>query len=571
MNKKAHYLIILPSAIVFFTLFASRKISSVVIAFLAGLILGVGECVYLQKNKTQDNRWQPIVSAFVGLFVCYLAVEYFYNIWISSTDLMRKLVTRVFPDYGQGLLIISIFIGLIAFPFAFYLVSIILHYIICIIDYKKLKLVFWENISIASVLKKAGILFLNISIAAFIGTLLLVAVYKLPVSQINDNVKVSANTIKTEGTYPRLSNRFTSQLDNFTESIMLLETANNTVSSPLVDAMNVPRGCIEEEKPVAVLTAHYIDEIEFDGIINYSRYWHGYLIFLKPLFLFFNYNNIRIINGITQVLLVIVTGYLLYRRGLKYAVIPYILSYCMLMPVALAKSFQFSSCFYVFTIGCIVLLLLPKEKLKEKSYLVFLYCGVLTAYFDLLTYPIATFGVPMVFCLLLEETESTESKLSHIIKSGLIWCIGFGCMWVAKWIIGSVITGNNVMADALARVAMRTSNESVNGETHYGVFKCEKKNYRAFFTTPVTLLVAANTAYLIIRNIKDNHYTIENLLRILFPFLLVSLAPIVWYAFTTNHSTIHVWFTNKACITSLLAILFGLVCLLQSQNKGQQE
>ncbi len=571
MNKRACYLFVIPSAIAFFILWASGKTSSLVIAFLVGLLFGVGEYIYLQRNKEQIHRRQYLVSAIIGLIVCYLAARSFYNIWIPSINFMRNLVTKVFSDYVQGLLITSTVIGLIAFPFVFNIVSIILPYIIRffgVIDYKKLKLEFVENASIVTTLKKVGIILLNILSAAFVGTLLLAAVYRLPVDQINNNVKASANTIRSEGTYPCLSELFTSRLDNFTDSIMLLEAANDTEISPLIDAMNAPRGHIEEKLPDAVLTAHYIDGIEFDRIIHYPRYWHGYLIFLKPLFLFLNYDTVRIINGIIQAFLVIVTGYLLYKKGLKSAVIPYVLSYCMLMPIALAKAFQFSSCFYVFTIGCISLLLLPEEKLKEKSYLVFLYCGILAAFFDLLTYPLATFGVPMIFWLLLDGVDSTESKISRMIKYGLVWCVGFGCMWAAKWIIGSIITGNNVIADGLARVAMRTSNESVDGAVQYGVLECEVKNFKAFFTTPVTVLVVVNTVYLIIRNIKVNHYTIGNMLRVLFPFLLVSLAPIVWYAFATNHSMIHAWFTNKVCIISLLAIMFGLTCLLQSQKRN---
>jgi hypothetical protein len=86
----------------------------------------------------------------------------------------------------------------------------------------------------------------------------------------------------------------------------------------------------------------------------------------------------------------------------------------------------------------------------------------------------------MVFFLLLTGTDSAESKISNIIKNGIIWCVGFAGMWVAKWIIGSVITGNNVIVDGLTRVAIRTSSESVDGAVQYGIFDCELKNLKAF-------------------------------------------------------------------------------------------
>ena len=62
--------------------------------------------------------------------------------------------------------------------------------------------------------------------------------------------------------------------------------------------------------------------------------------------------------------------------------------------------------------------------------------------------------------------------------------------------------------------------------------------------------------------------TIRDYVRTLFPFLLTGLAPVAWYAFATNHSVIHYWFTNKACVVSFLGIVFGLVCLLQTKEKA---
>lgn len=48
-------------------------------------------------------------------------------------------------------------------------------------------------------------------------------------------------------------------------------------------------------------------------------------------------------------------------------------------------------------------------------------------------------------------------------------------------------------------------------------------------------------------------------------YIVVSLAPLIWYAFATNHSQIHAWFTNKACAVSVMAICFALI---QVTNKS---
>ncbi len=428
-----------------------------------------------------------------------------------------------------------------------------------IFDFDKFKEELLNNISVVLVKKTSLAIIVHLILAALTGALLLTGAYMLPVNQIDYHVRISADIIEEEGSYPRLSEIFTSQLDNYTDSIMLLEAANNSVISPLIDAMNAPRGYIEEHRPNEVLTAHYIDEVEFDRTITYPRYWHGYQIFLKPLLTIVDYSTIRIINGIVQLIFVILTCYLLVRKKQKKAIIPYMLSYGMLMPLALAKSLQFSTCFYVFTVGCIFMLILPANKWKEKSCFIFLYCGILTAYFDLLTYPITTFGVPMIFYLLLAETDSPESKIRAIIQNGLFWCIGFGCMWAGKWVIGSLITGNNVILDGVEKVISRTSTTSADGSVKYGLIACEIQNYKTFFTTPVSIGVVLYIGSSIFKCFKDTRCSFKHAVRTLLPFILTGFAPIVWYAFATNHSSIHFWFTNKACIVSLMAILFGLV------------
>ena len=357
----------------------------------------------------------------------------------------------------------------------------------------------------------------------------------------------------------------TSKVDNYTDSIMLLEAASASSGSAMNDAMNVPRGDIGELDPYDTIVSHYVDGNAYDETITYSRYWHGYLIFLKPLLQFLDYRAIRIINGIVQAITVLATCFLLYKKGHKKAVVPYFLSFLMLMPVAMAKAFQYSTCFYTFAFGCIALLLLKDEKRRKAAGLVFLWCGIATAYFDLLTYPISTFGVPMMFYLLLADKEDTESKLSQIVRNAIYWCIGLGAMWFSKWTIVTIITGENKFTDALGKVAERTSTVSEEGES-YSFYSAEIRNFGAFFLTPVTILAAILIIYMICKLLKKN-LTVRDYVRTLFPFLLTGLAPVAWYAFATNHSVIHYWFTNKGCVVTFLGIVFGLVCLLQTKEK----
>lgn len=111
-----------------------------------------------------------------------------------------------------------------------------------------------------------------------------------------------AEVLEQEGVFPSLTKLCTSQLDNWTDSTMLLNAAYAGDESTIDKAMMVYCRRIEEKNPYESLIEEYING-ETDTYVNsYGRYWHGYLVFLKPLLCIFNYRNIRQINFCIQFL-----------------------------------------------------------------------------------------------------------------------------------------------------------------------------------------------------------------------------------------------------------------------------
>ena len=77
----------------------------------------------------------------------------------------------------------------------------------------------------------------RIILAAMVAVVLMVLTYSIPTEKIKDNVIQSATTFEIEGTYPVLSSSFTSQLDNWTDSIILLESSYEGEYSVLEKAL----------------------------------------------------------------------------------------------------------------------------------------------------------------------------------------------------------------------------------------------------------------------------------------------------------------------------------------------
>lgn len=398
--------------------------------------------------------------------------------------------------------------------------------------------------------------------SALAALLLMCAAYSIPLKPIDDHAREAAAVVQDEGTYPKLFPWCTSQLDNWVDSLKIqLASYNKQGGSSVEKALkNYAGGFNGVSDPRAVLSEHYLNGIDYDMEWSYSRYWHGYLVVLKPLLYFFSYSKIRIMNGIVQVALFFLICLLMCRRKHKELIIPWLLTYLMMMPMALAKSLQFSPCFYIMSLSLASLLLLNGE---NRACWVFLITGMLTSFFDLLTYPAATFGVPAVLYTALYAKEINAKTIAKQIKNGVFWVAGYGGLWLSKWIMGNLLTDRDVIGDALRELGIRTGKLSEDGSRIYGIRACLSDNLKAFFHTPASWLVLFFCVGLLILAVYRlvHHSTLD--IKPLIYYCLIILIPFLWYVTARNHSAIHYWFTNKALSITVFSLMCGLVHVLR--------
>ena len=406
----------------------------------------------------------------------------------------------------------------------------------------------------------------HILLAAAVGTLALWGAFALPDGSVDTHINESASVFAEEGTYPYIFSWCTSQLDNTTDAAMMLESLNVTEGNALRRAMLVPHLMCDSDVANVTLVNHYVGGKDFTGSFILPRYWHGYQIWLKPLLSLVNYQMIRILNGILQGCLIAGICWLLYRRKRSELILPMILIYGMLMPVTLAMSMQFSSAFYLAMLSVLALLL---NKDKGKIPYIFLYAGIATAFFDYLTYPAATFGIPAVlYCALTGEKDLRKTFVS-LIRFGICWGLGYAGMWAMKWVIASWITGVDVISDARNQAMYRMSDSYEGFVIHY--FHCAKMCAWFFIRTPFTIPVVLYCGWMIVKIIlqrKKDALLKERLLSVI-PFFLLALVPFAWYAVTKNHTYNHLFFTNKAVSVSVLAGMVWLTGLAYRPDRTE--
>lgn len=383
------------------------------------------------------------------------------------------------------------------------------------------------------------------------GFFLLILVYLIPIESIDKHVSESVLILQEEGVFPVLTEFCTSQLDNWTDSTMLAKAAYAGEESTFNKALIVYSDRVEGINPCESLVERYENGNCDTYKEAYPRYWHGYLLLLKPLLFMMNYSSIRVLNGIVQTLLSICVGYILYRNNLKKYIIPYFTAICLIMPVATAKSLQFSSIFYIFSIATIILVAnYAKWKDTLALFWFFMIVGIFTSYFDFLTYPLATFGVPFVFLLCLKGKETLWTDLLTFMKALFFWGVGYAGMWAGKWILASLFSEYNVIADALQTLLFRTSATNESG-VHCSVLHVWNINICAFVKNPIMGIAFIFIIVTFIQIWKKGK--IKKLWEMSLRYGVVIVLPLIWYVVTRNHSWPHYFFTYKALMVSALA------------------
>ena len=148
-----------------------------------------------------------------------------------------------------------------------------------------------------------------------VGYLLLVLVYSISTERMQEEMRESVRIFVTEtGAYTPAGK----QLDNFTDSLMLLTASHPNGENPWKDAIRVPQFRSNDMEPTQLLIDMFSVQETEKQEVSYGRYWHGFLIFLKPLLAVFSYSQIRDILSMVQIGLFMVIVLLLAKKEKYY-------------------------------------------------------------------------------------------------------------------------------------------------------------------------------------------------------------------------------------------------------------
>lgn len=399
-----------------------------------------------------------------------------------------------------------------------------------------------------------------------VGTILLVGVHFLPMGRIMKNVNNSIDLFRSEETYKKVIYGYdNTQLDNYTDALMIQNASYDGKENVIDKAMSTYRYLNHKDQRISLIKQ---SENQKKKKMTYERYWHGYLVILKPMLMLFSYNDLRIVNTALQLLLVTGIVYLLIKKNKGIYVLPYIISIIAISPITIVQSLQFSTILYISNISMIIMLLF-NDKLKEKRRYMyfFLIIGMSTSYFDFLTYPLATLGMPIVLYFILNSSKDLVENIKFIICISIIWGIGYVGMWIGKLIIGSILVNRNFFTSAIEKFKYRSSFDVTYKKIT--IFEVIKINLKHILIKPYIVLALLLIVYVIYKMIAGKFKFTKEKWLALIPYMIISIMPFVWYVVASNHSYIHSWFTYRDLMITIFALSSYIAYLFEKDKYGK--
>ena len=374
----------------------------------------------------------------------------------------------------------------------------------------------------------------------------------VPDKPVQRNIARSLSPFMHQGDYPyAIFEKQGCKMDNFTDALILNIAYNISTDSLKTSLFRNPY--------------HYTDiymNVNLENTIKqsesqtryYPRYWHGSSFLLRFLLLLGNYEHIRQLFYAVSMVLLLILASLIYREAAPPYMVGFFSGFVLLHGFVTQMSIQF---FPVLAITFVASIAICRKWKDFSSVCMTLFvAGSFTAFFDLLTTPLLTLGLPLLLYFILNRNnEQTWMRtFGETAELSVTWIVGYTVTWATKWGISTLVTGRNVFLDAAGSVMYRS--HRVDGYSRWDALAVNLQQLN--FPLILALVVAAAILALLFFNKRN--------IKTALLCLITATSPYVWYFAIANHSQQHFWFTYRLQMIAISGVVLFFICLTDWQK-----
>ena len=413
--------------------------------------------------------------------------------------------------------------------------------------------------------------------------LFLIGVSKIPQDSVRENMCESADYLCEKPVFFHGAESVEdSWIDRYADSITLNIAWNlgegDTLTSVMLTEWNTSE--YYDENTCFYATVNGMD-YEGSEITQYLRYWHGSAAMIRFMHLFFNLKQIYIFNGILMGALALVLIFLFVKRKLWDCIIALAAGLAATSVWFVPMSLEYTWVYIITLAVMIAVVLLSKKDIKFSIGAVFV-GAMLINYFDFLSAETLSLTVPLLLMMRLHFGErkskniSSKAKIFTAVKCAIAWGAGYVLTWLCKWGMAAVILKENVMPYVSEHVAERLGAGDNSGidESSPVLFVLHAliRNIKSLFplgygilgvvATIILVIVAAYIVFVYRKKGADRTYILI--------CLAIGLVPYIRYMVLLNHSYLHYFFTYRAQMATLMAVVLIISEIIGYRLKGRK-
>lgn len=397
----------------------------------------------------------------------------------------------------------------------------------------------------------------------------------IPRESIKSNIEKSADILINEGerfSIPSFGKENFN--DNSTDAIMLniiysidnkniiessLKARRNYIPGKTQNVVPDMIGDLPHEGEIYLMTKELQDtanDVELNSY-EYARYWHGYMSVLRPLLVFFDITEIRIIIQIALITSLLIMLYYVYKNvNFKIAIL-ILLCFISMDMLTWITTIQGN---FVMLIAIIISIFVANKKITSQKFNMILFVvGGITVYLDFLTTPFVTFLLPVIiFNLVNNENKNCKKVLCEYIKRMLAWGLGYALVWIAKWVLIDLLYGTRIIENSIIQISYRTGIASKPYIPVNMPIIALKNNYLAaamnLFNITLLLLMYPIFFAKLAEKGKSYFFSANKLV-----YYISAVMPVIWFLILAEHSAQHYFFTYKNALMTLISIVL-IIC-----------
>ena len=340
----------------------------------------------------------------------------------------------------------------------------------------------------------------------------------IPQNALQKNMEKSSDYYNNHQMFDHVTDyMFLSRQDNYADCILtniIYHIDQNNLAESILSASYYN----PEDEGVQTSFAYAVGS-KVEPNVDYSRYWHGSMVLLRPLFIIFDIAGVRMVLGILILIMTVWFEVLLFKNHYSVFGVCYAIGLMLVSVWMCAFCVEYAMPFVVMSVELPVLLVLLTRAYEKKDaqnltqkrndknsekheadncklnnrklinrklinrkpinrkpinrkpevllWAVLACAGIVTAFVDFLTTETVTFTMAYVLYLIVknrhDQMKPIKEELICLIKSGIVWLGSYGLMIALKWALALVVLGKDAFFNALSQAALRISGDATLG------------------------------------------------------------------------------------------------------------